>query len=56
MTEKRVITEGVLRPLQDPPAEPPGPRGTIGLNPLTGRPFKSLAQQSQVTSARAAKQ
>ncbi len=56
MNEKRVITEGVLRPLRDPSAEPPGPRGTIGLNPLTGLPFETPVGPTQPQSAAATKQ
>jgi hypothetical protein len=43
MTYKRVIQEGALRPLRDPSPEPPGPRGTIPLDPISGRPFPPAA-------------
>jgi hypothetical protein len=56
MNEKRVITEGVLRPLRNPPAEPPGPRGTIALNPLTGLPFDTPAEPTQALPSEAAEE
>lgn len=39
MAQERTIREGALQPKRDPPSDPPGPRGTTPLNPITGRPI-----------------
>jgi len=43
--ELRKISEGVLQPDRDPPAQPPGPKGTRPLNPFTGKPMSGATTQ-----------
>jgi hypothetical protein len=40
MPDDRKIREGALQPDRDPKAQPPGPKGSTPLNPITGRPAK----------------
>ena len=43
--ELRKISEGVLQPDRDPSPQPPGPRGTVPLNPFTGKPMNGATPQ-----------
>jgi hypothetical protein len=43
MTDLRKIREGALQPEKDPSPEPPGPKGTEPINPITGKPLPSTS-------------
>jgi hypothetical protein len=50
MSDLRQIREGALQPEKDPSPEPPGPKGTEPINPITGRPFPSTSPAQAVAA------